>query len=185
MKTSRLSVHAGSWHAFAGWTTESKRQRAGITLIEVVAYIGGLTLVTALAFGAFYKYWDQSKLMSRQADDIVRALHAGEQWRDDIRKAIGPIEVEMESGSHRLHIPQVDGEVVFLFQAGEMWRYQTNNAREREVRLILAKSSEFIVDSNRYVPSWRWEFELPARQKKARLLPLFTFLAVPGGRVGE
>lgn len=152
--------------------------RRGFTLIECLVYIGVLAVVFGLAYAAFYRCWDNSLGVRRNAEDIERALQAGERWRADVRLATAPITVEQTNHEQLLRIPQRDGAVRYLFSNGAVQRRAGSEAPWMNV-LAKVKSSRMEADARPYVRAWRWELELPVYHKGAQLRPLFTFEAVP------
>ncbi len=150
-----------------------------ITLVECIIYIGVLALIMSLAYNAFYRYLDYSRSLRRNAEDIIRALKAGERWRADVRAASGPVRVEMENHAQALRIPQTNDEVIYLFTAaGDIWRL-TQNAPLGQPLLENVKASNMMADPRSRLTVWRWEVELISRKRDLRLRPLFTFEAVP------
>lgn len=141
-------------------------------LIEAVAYIAILAVVLGVGTSLLYRAWAANIGLRRNADDIVRALNAGELWRADIRSATGPI----TTGSRQdLHIPNTRGEIVYQFAEGKI----TRNADGQQPRVVASvKSSEMQPDHRNGVNGWRWELELNHDHKKVQFRPLFTFEAV-------
>jgi hypothetical protein len=152
----------------------------GLALIDCLAYIALLLLLLSLAFMAFYQTSDNSKHLSRNAADIVRVLNAGERWRTDIRSAVGQPTLTGTAKETILHLPQTKGEVLYAFREGTVLRQATTNASPIwESFLTDVKGSRMKMDQRLRVTTWRWEVELQAAQKVARVKPLFTFQAVP------
>jgi len=153
--------------------------RAGITLIDCLVYIGLLAVLMSLAFSAFYTVSDHSKHLSRNAADIARALNAGERWRSDVRSAIGlPQLVDADDGSVLL-LRQKIGEIQYSYRDGMIYRRTTGKANE-SWQLMLDGVKSSTMREKRYTQAavWRWEIELQADQKAARVKPLFSFQAV-------
>ena len=68
----------------------------GYSLIECLVYIAVLAVVLNLSFVAYYRYDQHTHSLRRNADDITRALRAGERWREDVRTAsASPHVIEM------------------------------------------------------------------------------------------
>ena len=151
----------------------------GIMLIDCLVYLAIWAVVVGLAFSAFYRCMSYSKSLPRNADDIARALKAGERWREDVRAATGPFKVVTWEASvaQALHIPQKSGEVVYLCIDGAVLRQRGTNAPWIPA-LSGVKSSRMEKDERQRVVSWRWEVELKNKQNVARVRPLFTFQAV-------
>jgi len=148
-------------------------------LVDCLVYLAIWVVVVGLAFSAFYRCLSYSKNLARTADDIARALKAGERWREDVRAASGPLErVSGEASVEQaLHIPQKTGEVIYRFIDGAVLRQSGTNASWIPA-LTGVKSSRMEKDERQRVVSWRWEVELKNKQKVARVRPLFTFQAV-------
>ncbi len=146
------------------------------TIIECLVYIGLFAVLLGLGTVAFYRCFDNMKGLRRNADDITRALHAGEQWRADVRMANA--EQQLETGDEPiLHLPNKQGEIVYRFSTGAVFR-KTGSGPWTCV-LTNVKSSGIIFDVRTRVTAWCWELELKPTQKNVRMRPLFTFLAVP------
>jgi hypothetical protein len=141
-----------------------------------MVYIGVYAVVLGVALIAFYRCFDNMKGLRRNADDITRALHAGELWRDDVRLATSAIQF-IESGQ-TFRIPQLNREVSYQFSDTEILR-KTSTDAPWLVLLSKVQSSKMEADAREQVKAWRWELELQPARRTARLRPLFTFVAVP------
>jgi hypothetical protein len=150
--------------------------QSGLMLVECLVYIAGFFLITGLAFAAYYRSLDNSRGLRHNADDIVRALKAGERWRADVRSARGPLALEQIDDEQALRIPQASGEIVYLFSQGAVWR-KTPAEPVPVISLDGVKGSRMLMEARGEVTAWRWELELRTRQKVVRLRPLFTFIA--------
>ena len=159
----------------------ARRKVEAIQLIEALVYIAVVFVLLGVGYGAFYQCMDSSIALRWNADDITRALHAGERWRADLRAA-----------NRQVRLEQIPGEQILLLEgtAGKMaYRFSTNSVFRRTgegvwVRLLTnVKASAVQQDPRRHVTAWRWELELAPRQKgtirPSRVRPLFTFIAVP------
>lgn len=154
------------------------RSRSGITLIQCLAYIAVLGVLISVGGVTVGQAWTQSRALSRNSQDIQRALNAGERWRTDIRQATHPVEATGSTAQQTLRIATADGIVEYEFAGGELRR----RAREHgpwSTLLSAVKSSQMQKDTRDNVTGWRWELEFETTAKQARLHPLFTFLAVP------
>ena len=149
----------------------------GILLIDCLVYIALLALILGLSFGAFYRSLDHSTRLERNVADVVRAMKAGERWRQDVRSAAQPIQVERRAGEVALRIPHAEGEVRYLFREGALYREAPAGGARFEV-LAQVRATDFYEDTAEGVTSWRWELELRGREGSARVHPLFTFQAV-------
>ena len=154
------------------------RRTAAYLLSECLIYIGMFTLVVGLGFSAFYRTLEHSRDLRRNADDIVRALKAGERWRDDIRRATTTPTVFARDQITILDIRQASGVVSYTFDGGSIWRKTAQRDTAEEI-IPGVKASQMQMDSRAHVKSWRWEVELSSRKKTPRVKPLFTFQAVP------
>ena len=158
-------------------TSAKSHGRAGIMLFECLVYIALLFVVTGIAFAAFYSCWENSIRLRNNADDITHTLTVGEQWREDIRRATGPITLENQPDGQRLHVPTKLGDVIYAFTSGRVERKATLGGWI--VLLPRVNASKMETDNRTHVKAWRWEVELSPVRAKARLHPLFTFESVP------
>jgi len=160
-----------------------QRGREGISLIECLAYIGLVVVITGAAYSMFDHLSDSSRTLNRAAADIVRALDAGERWRDDLHAASGSVRLsEIGGGGQRLTIPQTAGDIVYEYRDNTLWR-QAGGETNLQLWLAGVKTSAMIADATERVKAWRWELELQTRTHAPggpQLKPLFTFEAVAG-----
>ncbi len=150
----------------------------GISLIECLVYIAVLGVVLTVALFGFNRCWDDNKHLRRNADDIVRALHAGEQWRADIRTASGPIQVVAAGNAEQCIIPHPGYTIYYSFGEGTLQR-QAGKQAPRKLLLAHVNSSHMQADARSQVTAWRWELELVNARKKVGLRPWFSFESVP------
>jgi Tfp pilus assembly protein FimT len=155
---------------------------SGFTLIECVVYITLIVVVLGFATAIFFQSWDDSKALRRNADDIVRVLHAGDQWRNDMRAATGPVQLTNADGAEQLRIPAITGEIVYTFSNGELHRQAGADPISR-VWLSNVKSSQMQSDLRQNVTAWRWELELKTAKRESLFRPLFTFETVVSGAI--
>jgi prepilin-type N-terminal cleavage/methylation domain-containing protein len=149
----------------------------GFTLIEVLIYIVVLAVIMGAGYAALFRSLDHSVLLRGGADDIANALHAGENWRADVRASRGALRVETNGTEHILLLPG-PREVSYRFATNTVLRRLGNN--DWSMVLGNIETSAFVADPRGEVPAWRWELALKPRAKKpGRIRPLFTFLAVP------
>lgn len=148
-------------------------------LVEVLTYIAVFTVISTVAFAAFFKYWDAAIRLERASDDIVRTLQAGEIWRKDLRLASRAPKLVQEGDEEALELEIQGAKVVYLFSSEGVWRQ--SSPTNPWVRLIPhARHSRMFADDRGGVPAWRWELELALPKKSpGKLIPRFTFLAVP------
>lgn len=146
--------------------------RSGTTLLELLVYIAAASLISWFAIDAYQRCVDNAKNLQRNASDIVRALEAGERWREDVRRAtlvaVFPGGLELREGTNSIEYALNDRIV---------WRRA--NTGQWSQFLAGINSSRMDRDARQNISACRWELELESKQKKAKVRPLFTFLAVP------
>jgi hypothetical protein len=157
--------------------TKSVTRDAGYLLIEYMIYMGLAVVVIGVAFAAFYKFFDHSRDLSRNAEDIIRVLRVGELWRADIRNATAPPQLRTEEGLVACEMTSTNSRIAYVFADGAVWR-QAGDDPPRQV-LPRVRASQMIQEQRDAMTCWRWELELQTRKKVVRVRPLFTFLAVP------
>ncbi len=151
--------------------------RAGaFSLIECIVSTGVLMVIMALLATAYYHADWNNRNLTRNADDILRTLKAGEQWREDVRTASGPIQFTAAADGPELSIPHGNQAVRYAFRQGAVWRQTGATARWQEALGGVLKS-RMEKDPRRFATAWRWELELKTRPKAPRLRPLFFFEA--------
>jgi hypothetical protein len=133
-------------------------------------------ILSGLAMGTFYFFWDHSKALISAGDDISAALHAGEHWRADVRGATGAITIETTASGETVRIPEGGTEVVYRFASGQMQR-QMGSASFSLFRFTKVMSSEMKMDARGGMKAWCWELQLAQRRKETYLPLLFTFEA--------
>jgi len=158
----------------------SSRHRRGIALLDCLVYIALLALLLGLAFSCFYETTQHTRRLSNNTTDIVRALQAGERWREDVRHATESPRLEPASEETLLVLSQTNDVVRYAFRDGAVLRQTSANTNWIEA-LPNVKHSEMIRDQRSRVTMWRWELELQSQRGKRHLVPLFTFQAVAAG----
>jgi hypothetical protein len=138
-----------------------------------------LAVVLVVTMRGFYHCWDNSKALRHNADDIILVLHAGEQWREDVRAAKGPLQLTQPDGAEQLLIPSAGGPIIYTFARGEL-RRQTSSPAATNLLLSNIQSSQMQSNPRQRVTAWTWELELKPTRKDARVRPLFTFETVAG-----
>ncbi len=158
-----------------------QQSKAGFTLIEVLAYIVVLFVVMGVGYMSVYRSIDHSVALRKASEDITTAMGVGETWRSDVRRADKKIWSEVRGGESILHLERTDGDVVYRFADGAMFR--KSGAGSWVKVLPNVKSSAMNLDKRNHFTAWKWELELQPRTigtvKPGRVVPLFTFLAVP------
>lgn len=153
-----------------------RSDRAAVTLIECLVYIGVSATILGVATSAFFHCYDHMRSLRRNADDITRVLHIGELWRNDIRQAVQ--KPTFDKADQLLRIPRKDGVIDYRFADNQLLRRTATNAAWASV-LTNLRQSEIRLEQQHGVAVWRWEVELKPLRKPGRVQPLFTFTAVP------
>ena len=153
-----------------------RRSLAAFTIIECMVYLGVYVTLLGFATMAFYRCYDHMKSMRRNREAISSAVHAGEAWRNDVRRATKPI--VFDPADQTLRIQRSDKEVAYRFADGKVLRKSSAEARW-VVLLPKVERSEMQADPRAHVTAWRWEVELQTQKKTARVRPLFSFVATP------
>jgi hypothetical protein len=153
----------------------NRRREQGLLLGECLVYMALLVVVLNLAVLAYNRCAANSKRLDRNVDDVVRALQAGERWRDDIRAALA-----VDASEDSLRLTQSNATVDYVFDGHAVWRRA--NAGAPLARFLPAvKLSRMEKDVRRQVTAWSWKVELLTRGAPERFRPFFTFEAVPSG----
>jgi Flp pilus assembly protein TadB len=144
-------------------------------LMECLVYMALLAVVLDLAYAAYYRCAENSQRLNQNVDDVVRALQAGEHWRDDIRAAMS-----ITPSADSLRLVQSNATVEYVFDGNAVWRRPMAGAPLARF-LPAVKSSRMESDARRLVTAWSWKVELLSRGAPERFRPFFTFEAVPSG----
>jgi len=147
-------------------------------LVECMMYIVVFSVILAIGFEAFYKCWDNSEALGHAGDDVVKAMRAGERWREDVRTATGRISVTTNANAQAFRIPHGKTAIVYTFDSGEIRR---KSGAEEMLVLGALKTSRMEISRRTQTSACVWELELAPRKAKARMPMLFTFIA-PGPR---
>jgi hypothetical protein len=160
-----------------------RRSHQAYSLIELLIYLAVLAVILGAGYAAVFSALDHNLLLRRSTDDIANALHAGENWRTDVRASRGTIQVTTNELEQVLHLPGPRG-VSYRFATNTVFRRLGSN--DWSPVLGNVEASAFVRDPRAQVTGWRWELELKPRTKKpGRIRPLFTFLAVPSGEAAK
>lgn len=158
----------------------SRRFERGYLLMEALVYIGVLFLLLGVATAAMYRLIDNSVALRRNADDIIRAVHAGERWRADLRLASRSVRWEQQEGMPVLRLEGARREVDYRFAQSAIYRRIDQGPWSSVLDGI--ESSDMKRESRPHVTVWRWELELQSKAhgsfRPGRVRPLFTFLGV-------
>lgn len=159
---------------------KKNRSKHAFTLIEMLVYMGVLFVIIGVGYAALYRSLDNSRALRRSSGDIADALHAGENWRADVRVTRGEIQLLANPDGQILRLPGSRGDVSYRFANNTLFRRLGNN--DWSPVLPNVKASSFISETRGNVTAWRWELEMQSRAKKiGQIPPLFTFIAVPAG----
>jgi len=173
----RASPLGGSATAHKG----SRQAKRGYLLNEALVYFSVVFVILGCGYEAMYHVIDHSVAMRRSADDVSKALHAGERWRADLRASRTQSWAD-EAGAERvLVLSGARAEVAYKFATNAVCRRHGKGPWVPVLSQV--KSSSMQADRRQSVTAWRWELELEPRRKGSvrpgSLRPLFTFMAVP------
>ena len=161
-------------------TKRNTIRHAGYMLTEALVYIGLLMIVLGVGYQAMYRCIYNSVVLRRNAEDITRALHAGERWRADVRAADQSVRIETAGDAHLIHLLGATRQVAYRFADSSLYRRLGSGPWVQILGRV--KASSFEADPRPNVSAWRWELELQPQSKGTikvgRIRPLFTFLAV-------
>lgn len=152
--------------------------QAGWGLVECSFYLALLAIILSLAIMAHYRASLNTNHLQRDAADILRAVRAGEQWREDLRTASALPQSTREDVGELLRLPRKEGDISYRFHEHTVWRRALPNTNWIPV-LTATATSVMQPDPRRQVAAWRWDVELQGRPRTTGLRPLFSFLAVP------
>ncbi len=147
------------------------------SLLECLVYLALYTLLIGIGSLAFCRCLDMLTALHRNAGDIERALQAGELWREDVRSATGPIQIE--ESDQTVRIPHRQSEVLYRFDTGQVLRKAGRDA-PWAVWLADVEQSRMEPDARAHITAWRWELGLKPSIRRVHVRPEFTFIAVPG-----
>lgn len=154
------------------------RRNAGEALVDCLMHIVIMALVLGLAFSTFIATVDHSTELERVTTGTVRALHAAEQWREDLRRATRPPRAVDVASVREFRIPTSPGEIAYRLQDGAVERRVSADGPWVEV-VPRVKSSAFELDARKQVNAWRWDLELTTRRNGERFRRVFSFVGVP------
>jgi hypothetical protein len=150
-------------------------------LTEALVYIGLVFVLLGIGYAAMYRSIDNSVALRRNADDILRAMHAGERWRADIRLATRDVAWDNSGDNPVLRLEGSTNQVNYRFTGSAVCRRTGTGPWSRILEHV--GSSLMEREQRPAVIVWRWELELQPQAtgsfKPGRVRPLFTFLAVP------
>jgi type II secretory pathway component PulJ len=149
---------------------------SGTTLIECLVYISLLGVLLGVSGAALDRLWRGTTTIHRTAEDLSRALQAGEHWRADMRLATGAVTVAAGSEEGIVKIPQAGGTIAWVSVSNAVWRWPENDSPVRMLSHVSA--SHFNPVSRGAVASWRWDVEIEPSTRRASFRPLFSFQVV-------
>ncbi|MGB0580343.1 MAG: hypothetical protein ACPGVU_11625 [Limisphaerales bacterium] len=148
-------------------------QRRGISLVQCLVYIAGLIVIGNVAVKSLFAVINGTNRNRAVAQDIVTAMNTGEQWRKDIRSAVGPVIVKETI----IEIPQTEGKIIYEFKDATIARRLADGSREMILQTDVV-ASQLVKEARGDLTVWRWELELKPNGRGASMRPLFSFLAV-------
>jgi hypothetical protein len=154
---------------------KSRGLPAGYLLIEALVYISVVVALLGVGYVALYKSMKQSVALRRGAEDVSRAMHACERWRQDVRNAS-----VIRPGSQNSNEVLMEGQArtnSYLFSGTNILR--RTGSGPWTVLLPDVKASEMEPCRLGEAQGWRWNFEVKSRTGSSRIRPLFTSTAVP------
>ena len=155
-----------------------KTRQAAYSLIEMLVYISILAVLLGVSYAALYRCMDNSTALRRSSEDIASAIHAGEQWRSDVRAATTSARLETNSTGRTLWLTGPAKSVAYRFAENAVSRRSGNGNWSTVLANVNATS--FLATDGHGIAVWRWELELQPRKKRlTNVQPLFTFIAVP------
>ncbi len=158
----------------------ARAQLAGMALLDCLIYITLLILLFGLTLSAFLQTLRHSRELERVSVTTVRALQAGEQWREDVRSARGGVQVVEAGGTNELRLTTASGEITYTFRDGVILRRAGTGANALWLEALDGvKVSRFAEDRRKHVTAWTWELELIRRKDGQGMQRVLTFLAVP------
>ena len=157
---------------------QSPRHYNGVSLIECLVYIAVLGVLISVGGFTAAKAWDAHRALNRGANDIHRAMNAGERWRAEVRSAVRPLEVAAAVSNAVCRIPTAAGMIEYQLAEGTLQRREGTDGAWLDV-LPRVRASAMSVVYQSGVTACRWELELEPAHKRAWQRPLFTFTAVP------
>lgn len=155
------------------------RARAGITLIECLAYISTLLVISGVAFNCLGRLWAVTGRLAGVTDDLRDSTRSGEQWRADVRAAHGPIRIE--EGGLACVIETTNGPVIWFHSAGSLWRRSGDLDPSCWLRRV--DTCQFTPDPRTHVAALQLNVQLRSRSRQSRQPAAFTFLAVPSAPI--
>jgi hypothetical protein len=152
--------------------------RSGLSLIQCLVYIAVIGVLISVGGFTVAKAWDAHRAVTRNANDIHRAMNAGERWRQEVRRAIRPLEVMTGSSNTVCRITTAPGIIEYQLTGGSLQRRDGDQGAWLNV-LSRVRASDMRGLTQAGVTACRWELEMEPAHKRAKLRPLFTFTAVP------
>jgi len=149
----------------------------GIMLIECMMYLALFVVLSAGVIVTFFLMLDSSTALRSNANDINRALQAGEQWRADVRGATGHVQNGVSTNGVIFSIPHGNAMVAYRLSNGTLWRQKTTAAPWVQV-LDRIKTSQMETATRGAVKACQWELELVPHRARAKVPLIFSFEAV-------
>ena len=156
----------------------------GILLFNCLIYLVVFLILIGLGFVVLTKFVSFHGDFKRIANDITRTLRAGEQWRADVRKANGPIEISQDNWQSIFVIPLESERIIYRFDRTNVWKVMPGGMSELSI-LKNVEECRFVMDQREEVVAWNWEIVLKTKKRRGIKRPLFSFIAAEPGFWGE
>ncbi|HXF09644.1 MAG TPA: hypothetical protein VN625_02590, partial [Desulfuromonadaceae bacterium] len=137
-------------------------------------------LFIVLSSGAmitFFLMLNSSTALRYNANDISRAMEAGERWRADVRGATGWIQSGVSTNGVTFSIPHRKAVVAYRLSEDTLWRQNTSTSPWVPV-LNRVKNSQMETAMRGTARTCVWELELIPRKTVAKVPLAFSFEAV-------
>ncbi len=147
--------------------------RKYIALVEILVYMAIFIIVMALAFQCFHMFLKNSHDLRKASEDIIAISQIGDGWRDKVRNADSI---------------KCEGSMFFLIRDGRetCYSYRDNALQfrgpEPDARWKILNdrigACSFTNTAYDGFSAWEMDLELKVRNEKAKVKPLFSFIAV-------
>ncbi|MBG89741.1 MAG: hypothetical protein CMO80_22970 [Verrucomicrobiales bacterium] len=152
---------------------------SGIMLMQCLVYIPIMALIVYVAVDASVTLKDGTHSLQRGTMRLTQSMSAGERWREDIRSMTGKPTLKHEYEREVHTIPGVTNSVQWSLFEGKLWR-RADESRAWAKMVDRVKSISIREDKREHVTAWVLDFELKPGHARAKLTPVYTFIAVPG-----
>jgi hypothetical protein len=140
-------------------------------------YISLVFVLLGIAFAIFYQCQTRSVHLRRACEQMATALRFGERWRKETAAAASRPTLEQDSAWIKFTIPQKNGEVIYLFQNGFIFR-KPADAELMQPFVEGVRKFNVVQERRGGIEGWRLELELFTYEKNPKIKPLLSFLSV-------